>query len=238
MLDLLIESTKSTKPLQFEVKLHINGGFASRDQVAAQRTLDEMKREGINIPVKKTPIFWPKLTNRITTSNIIEVLAGSKSCGEVEATILLGKGKEKEIYIAVGSDHSDRELEKHDMVISKQMYPNVISKRVWRYEDVKQNWDAMVLRAWTVEADGKRTLYQEAKMNSLMTIEDFLDKAKEHIQGDIAGAVILMGTIPTLGGKLVFTPGFECELADEKAKKKLTCAYTIAPIAWFKGEVF
>lgn len=238
MLDLLIEGTKGTKPLQFEVKLHINGGFASRDQVAALRTLDEMKKEGIDIPVRRTPIFWPKMTNRITTSNVIEVLAGSKSCGEVEPVILLGKGKEKEIYIAVGSDHSDRELEKYDMVISKQMYPNVISRKVWRYEDVKRNWDDLVLRAWTIAADGKRTLYQEAKMNSLMTVEDFLEKAKEHIHGDIAGAVILMGTIPTLGGKLVFTPGFEGELADERAKRKLTCAYTIAPIAWFKGEVF
>jgi len=134
----------------------------------------------------------------------------------------------------VGSDHSDRELEKHDLVVSKQMCPNVISKKVWRYEDIKGHWDDIILRGWVVEADGKRQLYQEGKLGAFMAVEDFLNKTKEHVEEDLTGTVIFVGTVPTLGGKLIYTPGFEAELVDEHTGRTLTCAYTIAPMTWFK----
>lgn len=230
MLDLIIEGDGS-KPLVFDVRKMINGGFSSRNQESAQKHLDELKKEGINIKVEKTPIFFPKLPDRITTSNTIEVLAGSRTCGEAEPVLLLSKD---EIYIAVGSDHSDRETEKYDMVVSKQICPNVISKKVWRYEDVKGHWDDLILRGWVVESDGKRQLYQETKIGTFMAVEDFLDKTKAHIEGDLTGAVIFMGTVPSLGGKLIYTPGFEAELVDEHTGRTLTCAYSIAPMTWFK----
>jgi len=230
MLDLIIEGD-GEKKLAFDVRKMINGGLSSRNQEAAQKHLDEIRREGINIKVEKTPIFFPKLPDRITTSNIVEVLVGSRTCGEAEPVLLFDKDN---MYVAVGSDHSDRELEKHDLVVSKQMCPNVISKKVWRYEDIKGHWDDIILRGWVVEADGKRQLYQEGKLGAFMTIEDFLNKTKEHVEEDLTGTVIFVGTVPTLGGKLIYTPGFEAELVDEHTGRTLTCAYTIAPMTWFK----
>lgn len=230
MLDLVIEAD-GEKKLAFDVRKMINGGFSNRNQEAAQKHLDEIRREGINIKIEKTPIFLPKLPDRITTSNIVEVLVGSRTCGEAEPVLLFGKD---DMYVAVGSDHSDRELEKHDLVVSKQMYPNVISKKVWRYEDVKDHWDDIIMRGWVVAADGKRQLYQEGKIGEFMAVEDFLKKTKEHVEGDLTGSVIFMGTIATLGGKLLYTPGFEAELVDEHLGRTLTCAYSIAPMTWFK----
>jgi len=230
MLDLIIEGD-GEKKLAFDVRKMINGGLSSRNQEAAQKHLDEIRREGINIKVEKTPIFFPKLPDRITTSNIVEVLVGSRTCGEAEPVLLFDKDN---MYVAVGSDHSDRELEKHDLVVSKQMCPNVISKKVWRYEDIKGHWDDIILRGWVVEADGKRQLYQEGKLGAFMAVEDFLNKTKEHVEEDLTGTVIFVGTVPTLGGKLIYTPGFEAELVDEHTGRTLTCAYTIAPMTWFK----
>lgn len=230
MLDLIIEGD-GKKKLAFDVRKMINGGLSSRNQEAAQKHLDEIRREGINIKVGKTPIFFPKLPDRITTSNIVEVLVGSRTCGEAEPVLLFDKDN---MYVAVGSDHSDRELEKHDLVVSKQMCPNVISKKVWRYEDIKGHWDDIILRGWVVEADGKRQLYQEGKLGAFMTVEDFLNKTIEHVEEDLTGMVIFVGTVPTLGGKLIYTPGFEAELVDEHTGRTLTCAYTIAPMTWFK----
>ena len=203
MLDLIIEGD-GTEPLAFDVKKMIMGGLSHRDQAAAQKHLDEIRKEGINIQVDKTPILFAKLSDRITTSNTVEVLVGSRTCGEAEPVLLLGKD---DMYVAVGSDHSDRELEKHDLVISKQMCPNVISKKVWRYEDIKGHWDDIILRGWVVEADGKRQLYQEGKLGAFMTIEDFLNKTKKHVEEDLTGTVIFVGTVPTLGGKLIYTLG-------------------------------
>ncbi len=234
MLNLVIESDR-TEPLVFNVQKMINAGLISRDQTVAQKHLDEIRKEGISVTIEKTPAFLPKVRDRITTSDTIEVLAGSKTCGEIEPVLLIGENNT--IYVAVGSDHSDRELEKHNMIASKQMYPNVISKKVWRYQDVKGHWDDLILRGWVVETNGKRQLYQEGKLGGLMTVEDFLDKVKGYFKIDLTGTVIFMGTLPSLSGKFIYTPGFEAELVDEHAGRTLTCAYSIAPMTWFKyGE--
>lgn len=230
MLDLIIEGTV-TEPLTFEVQKLVVGGLSHRDQAAAQKHLDETKLEGIHFTPKTTPVFLPKVVDRITTGDTIEVLPNSRSSGEVEPVLLIGKDK---IYIAAGSDHTDREVEKHDMVWSKQMCPSVISKKVWRYEDIKGHWDDIIMRGWLVAADGKRQLYQEGKVGEFMAVEDFLKKTKEHVEGDLTGSVIFMGTIATLGGKMMYSPGFEAELVDEHLGRTLTCAYSIAPITWLK----
>ena len=232
MLDLIIDG-KESEPLAFEIKRMVNAGLSGRNQEAAQKHLDEILKEGINLKVEKTPIFFPKLSDRITTGNTVEVLAGSKSCGEAEPVLLIDKNSK--MYVGIGSDHSDRELEKHDLVISKQMCPNVMSNKVWSYDDIKDHWDDIMMRAWVIEANGKRELYQEGKLGSFMTVDSFLATTKEHIaDGNLSGAVLFMGTVATLGGKLVYTPGFEAELDDPKTGKKLSCSYTLKPITWFK----
>lgn len=230
MLDLVVQG-KRDKSMAFEVAKIINAGFSGRNQEASQKHLDEIRKEGINFEVESTPIFFPKLKDRITTGNTVEVLGDCKSCGEAEPVLLIDR--DNEIYIGIGSDHSDRELEKHSLVSSKQMCPNVMSRKVWRYADVRDHWDDITMRAWVVGADGKRELYQEGKMQSFMTVEDFLAETKKRVKGDLTGAVIFMGTVPTLNGKLIYTPGFEAELSDERTGKTLNCSYTVTPISWF-----
>jgi hypothetical protein len=231
MLDLIIEGDV-TQPLEFELKRIIIGGLTHRDQAAAQRHLDEAKKEGIQVTIEETPAFLPKLTDRIMIGDIMEVLAESKSSGEVEPVLLVDK--DNTIYVAAGSDHTDRGLEKKDMIACKQMYPCVISKKVWRYDDIKDHWDDILMRGWTIEADGSQQLYQDGKVGAFMTVEDFLAKVKDYFKIDLSGLLIFMGTIATLGGQLIYTPGFKAELVDEKLGRTLTCAYTLAPMSWFK----
>ncbi len=231
MLDLIIEGD-GTEPLAFDLRKIIIGGLTHRDQAGAQKHLDQARKEGIQVTIEETPAFLPKLTDRIITSDTMEVLAGSKTCGEVEPVLLIGK--DNTIYVATGSDHTDRGLEKKDMIACKQMCPCVISKKVWRYQDVKDHWDDIIMRGWVIEADGSRQLYQEGRVGEFMKVEDFLDKVKEYFEIDLTGAVIFMGTIATLDGQLIYTPGFEAELVDEKLGRTLTCAYSLAPMTWFK----
>ena len=231
MLDLVIDG-KVAEPLAFDVRKIIIGGLSHRDQAAAQAHLDEARKEGINVTIEETPAFLPKLTERITTSDTMEVIASSKTSGEVEPVLLVGENNT--IYIAAGSDHSDRGLEQHDIIACKQMCPCVISKKVWRYQDVKDHWDDIIMRGWVVEADGSRQLYQEGKVGEFMTVEDFLKIVKDYFEIDLTGVVIFMGTIATVGGNLIYTPGFESELVDEHTGKKLSCAYSIVPMDWFK----
>ncbi len=106
MLQLFVEDD-GKKELAFQVRKLLNAGFTGRNQAEVQKHIAEGRKAGHALDIKKTPIFIPKLSDRITSGNRIEVLPGSKSCGEVEPVLLFGKS---DIYVGVGSDHSDREV--------------------------------------------------------------------------------------------------------------------------------
>ena len=136
--------------------------------------------------------------------------------------------------MAVGSDHTDRELEETSILKSKQVYPNIISSSVWRYRELLDHWDELMLRSWT--GVGRQKIYQEAPLAALMRPEELLERVKSLVEGDLTGTVIYSGTVAA-NENLSFTDFFEVELADPKTQKSLACAYVIRPIRWFKGEL-
>lgn len=228
VLQLTIEGGK----LDFEVKKLLNAGYTARDQSQVQKHIDEMRKEGIAAP-KSIPVFFPKIADRITTADKIEVLAEDTTSGEVEFVLLFDQDK---IYVGVGSDHTDRKLEQHSILAAKQMCANIISTEVWRYDEVKDHWDDLILRSW-VEKDGQRQLYQETRLGTFMKVKELINKVKGQVAGDLSGLVFYAGTIPVIGGEMCFSPRFEAELIDEKMGRSLSCVYSVEPIAWFKGEM-
>ena len=50
--------------------------------------------------------------------------------------------------------------------------------------------------------------------------------------GSLDGMVLFMGTIPTLGGELLFSPTFEGRLSDEVLGRELSIQYRIRPMNW------
>ena len=217
------------KELVFEVKKMINAGRTGRDQEEVKKHVEELRKQGISTPAE-VPSFYPILPEAITTDNSIVVLPDSRSSGEVEYVLLLDGSA---IYVGVGSDHTDRELEKSNILISKQICPNVISKKVWRYEDVKKYWDDSIIRSW-IEKEGQRQLYQEAKLVKMMRPEELIEKVKSRVHGDMTGMVIYSGTVSVIGGEMFVSNRFEVELVDENKGRSLSCAYSIEPITWFR----
>lgn len=228
MLKLSIEYD-GKKELVFEVRKLLNLGRTAREQSEIEKHTEELRKEGIAITVKKGPVFTPKLPDRITTSDKIEVLSNMTS-GESEYVLLLDQDA---IYVTVGSDHTDREHEKYSVLVAKQLCPNVIAQKVWRYEDVKDHWDDLILRGW-VEKEGQWQLYQETKLAKMMRPEELIKLVKSHVKGDMTGMVIYSGTFPIIGGEICFSPRFKAELVDESLGKTLACEYTVEPMSWFE----
>ena len=129
----------------FEVRKIINMGRTSRDPSDIMKHLEELKKAGIKVS-SGIPSYNPKISDRITTDNKIEALPNSKTSGEVEYVLLFTS--DSYFYITVGSDHTDRELEKYNVILSKQICLNVISPKVWCYDDVKDHWDDLIMRSW------------------------------------------------------------------------------------------
>jgi len=230
MLELILEGDGSKK-LTFEVRKIINAGRSARDVSNVRKHADELRKTGVAIPDEfEFPVFRPITADRITTSDRFGVLPDSKTSGEVEYVLLFGNSN---IYVAVGSDHTDRELEKYNIRMSKQIYCNAMSPAVWCYEDVKEHWDDLIMRSW-VEKNGQRWLYQEGNLEKLIRPEKLIEEVKSRVTGDLNGMVIFSGTLHTISGELCYSPYFEMELVDEHAGRAIRHAYTAEPITWFK----
>jgi len=229
MLEFIVEGV-APKKLKFEVKKFLNMGRTARDVSQIQKHIEELKKAGIASVLTGIPLYFPKLPDRITSDDTIYVLPNSKTCGEVEYVILIDQD---EIYVTVGSDHSDRELEKQSIPYAKHICRNVIAPKVWLYRDVKENWDDIVMRAW-VEADGQRKLYQETKLVTMLRPEEVIEKVKNRVVGDLQGMVIFAGTPPIIEGKFSFHSRFEMEMLDERGGRSIRWAYSTKPLDWFK----
>ena len=89
--------------LDFEVKKIISGGYTARNP-KTYLEIERLRKGGVTTP-KSIPIFFPKIADRITTADRIEVLAENSTSGEAEFVLLFDRD---EIYVAVGSDHTRR----------------------------------------------------------------------------------------------------------------------------------
>ncbi len=105
----------------------INAGYVGRNQAEVRRHVEELAAKGIPAP-KSTPVLFPKVRRALVTDESIEVY-GEETSGELEYVLLIRD--ENEIYVGLGSDHTDRKLEETDIPRSKQVCPNVLSKTVW-----------------------------------------------------------------------------------------------------------
>ena len=161
------------KIIDFVPKHIINAGYTGRDQAAVQAHIDELKEEGIPAP-DKTPVYFVKFIDKITQSGGFEVLDETDHSGEAEFALFFDKD---EIYVGVGSDHTDRKLETVDIPKAKQIYPNTISKELWKLSDVIDHWDDITLRSW-IKVDGERKLFQEAKLTAMLDAADLVERAK------------------------------------------------------------
>lgn len=222
----LIEKDR-TAVLEFRVRRIVNAGYAGRNSEAVRAHIAELEKEGV-APPASVPMIFPVLSHNVTTADCIEV-AGSKTSGEVEFVLLMDGD---EVYVGVGSDHTDRELETYSIPISKQVCPNVLSGTVWRLQEVEDRWDSLILRSWVREtSDGDDVLYQKDFLTAILPPRELIDVVKDKIpDGDLSGLLIYSGTIPVLTPGLFYGGYFRSELIDRQLNRELTCSYRVSKL--------
>lgn len=119
-------------------------------------------------PRKNSTIFSAAIT--FYSGSLGVAFVGDKTCGEVEYVIVLCHGK---IYIGVGSDHTDRELEAVNVPKAKQICAKPICASLWDYEEIKDHWDEIRLRSWQT-VGGEEILYQEGTLRDILPVETIL----------------------------------------------------------------
>lgn len=209
------------RDLDFVPRRIIIAGYTGRNQAEVKAHVNELAAEGVPAPAEIPTVFRATL-DRLTTDGEMEVL-GEHTSGEAEAVLLVNGN---DIWVAIGSDHTDRELEKVNITASKQVCPKPVSAEVWRYADVRERWDSLVLRSWVGESR-REQLYQEGRMSAILPPADLLAILRGRLGKLVDSAVIFTGTIPLLGGRFMIRPYFEAELFDESSGQSLRCAYRV-----------
>ncbi len=218
--------------IHFELRRMVNAGYTGRDQEKVRKHIEELKKEGVPAP-ESTPTAYEMITQLVYLDDEIEVV-GERTSGEAEY-VLLCSGEE--VYVGVGSDHTDRELESVSIIKSKQVCPNVISNRIWRLQEVREDWDQMILRGWTADGEGRRLLYQEAPLSAMMTPEDLMAFVQNRSNDrNLDGMMIFSGTIPILTETFIYGPYFEAELFNPRTGKKLRCHYHVRVLHYLRGR--
>lgn len=223
-LSLKLMGKKGASPLRFTIRRMINAGYVGRNKNAVMAHIEELRREGIP-PPPSVPLVFPVLSHNITTSDRIEVVS-AKTSGEVEYVLLIGDGK---IYVGVGSDHTDRELEKSSIVQSKQVCQNIVSTAVWDYGDVRSTWDDLIIRSWVKEdGSGEEVLYQSASLSSILHPEELMKFVQSKVTGGVGeGTVIFSGTVPVVAERMIYGGRFRCELTSPSSGRSLVCGYQV-----------
>ena len=193
-------------------------GWTGRDAIAVEKHIKELEALGVKRPAT-TPIFYRVAAARLTTDDTIEAV-GESSGGEVEFVLLQHAGR---LWVGAGSDHTDREVEKYGVTVSKQLCDKPIASVFWSYEEVAPHWDELILRAHVIEG-GKSALYQEGAVTAMMHPQALLEKHSSTSLRD--GTLLFGGTLAAHGGVRP-TSEFSFELEDPVLGRKIAHRYRV-----------
>ena len=230
-IELVLESKQERRQLTFNYSRMINAGYVGKNQQEVRRHIEELAAKGIPGP-KSIPVLFPVVCHALTTDSVIDVY-GSETSGEVEYVLCVVS--EDEVYVGLGSDHTDRHLEETDIPRSKQICPNLMSRAVWPLEEVESHWDDLLITA-SVAKDGKDTLYQEGHLGLLLNPAELMSFVKSKIPGPLENLIIFSGTMGMLTGEFVFGESFSAKLIDEKLNRRLEISYDIRPLDYLTVE--
>ncbi|ODP31001.1 MULTISPECIES: DUF2848 domain-containing protein [Pandoraea] len=221
-LSLMVSGDGAPVRVDVQVDTLIIAGWAGRDQDAVEHHIAELAALGVRRP-SSTPCFYRLAPALLSQDDAIDVV-GQTSSGEAEC-VLVRHGDD--LFVSIGSDHTDREVEAYGVTVSKQVCAKPVAREAWRFADVAAHWDRLTMRSW-VTKDGERRLYQEGNVDGLLSPQELM--AKLGPQGLPAGAAMFCGTLAAIGG-VAGGEQFEIELHDPVLGRTIRHCYATRALA-------
>jgi len=200
------------------IRTLIIAGWTGRDEAALEKHICELEELGVARPAS-TPIFYRVAAARLSTAPAVE-MSGGQSSGEVEFVLVRHGGR---LYVGVGSDHTDRQVETYNVTVSKQMCEKPVAGELWDFEEVRGHWDQLKLRSW---AEGGK-LYQEGSVTAMRSPDDLMSRFAPGGLPD--GAAMFCGTLAAIGG-IRPSADFAFELEDPVLGRSIRHRYEIAEL--------
>jgi hypothetical protein len=215
-----IDAGAASRHVEVEFVNLIVAGWAGRDVAAIEHHIEELAALGVPRP-SAIPLYYRGAASLIDQSDRLQVV-GNDSSGEVEVFVFTVDG---ELHVTVASDHTDRKLESHSVALSKQLCGKPIGRQAWRYRDVADHWDELVLRATIVE-NGATVVYQQGALASLRHPLDLIAGYCSGATVPPPGTCMLCGTMAAIGGIRPST-SFAMELIDPRSGRTISHSYEV-----------
>jgi len=214
-----LQTLEGKQDMQIPIDNLIVAGWVGRNKAFVQQHIEEMERFGVP-PPERVPTYMHLTTNLLTTSQTLEVISPSTS-GEVECVLLRINDR---FYLGLGSDHTDRVLEKTDIPASKQVCGKLLSPVIWDYLELEDHLDSLHMRSWM--ASGKEELlYQEGRLEANRPPMQLFEEmpGRDAKEGNLC---LFCGTFPTQAG-IRYGDRFTFEIEDPLLDRRIHHAYTV-----------
>ncbi|MEF2072955.1 DUF2848 domain-containing protein [Consotaella aegiceratis] len=198
-------------------------GWTGRDQAAVDHHIAELEAIGV-APPSTVPLFYHVGAQLLTQSPLIEVV-GTASSGEIEP-LLLDDGNA--LYLGLGSDHTDRDLEAQSVALSKQVCPKPVASTLWRFEEVSDHLDEIRLQSFVrddMAADW--VSYQDGPMAKIRPLADLMARCPLALEGGrlTPGTAMMCGTLGVLAGGVRPARHFRMVMSDPVLGRSITHQY-------------
>ena len=198
----------------------IIAGWTGRNADALEAHIAELEKLGIARP-KSTPIFYRASPELLTNGPVIQVV-GTTSSGEVEPVLVsLDDG----LFLGVGSDHTDRKVEAIGVTISKQLCAKPVSATLWRFSEVADHWDDLIIRSYVTVAN-RRRLYQEGALAAMRHPRDLMMRYIGTDRALPAGTAMFCGTL-AVHGEIAPAELYELEIEDPVLNRSIAHRYAV-----------
>lgn len=232
VLEFRAKSLRSEKQLELEVMHLIHGGNTQRSRQKEIKRGRDLARWGkVHRYAPLGPVAFLVPTFNATTSHLIQMYDNANNA-EVEYVVIIDQAAK--IYASVGSDHTDRDLERTGgPPKSRLVAPKVVARDIWPYDEVKDHWHDLIMRAYVYRDDEPR-LCQEETLKALLAVEDLIDITRRQTGlEDMRCSVLFGGTIPFLGRTFPRGRRWDLELFDPVLDRKIEHHYDVE-VVWHR----
>jgi hypothetical protein len=182
-------------------------GYAGRNEASVRKHIDELAAIGIP-PPPHVPMVYDLAPDLLTIGTHMPA-PGPRTSGEVEPVLVRAAGT---WHLALGSDHTDRDLEASDVRNSKAACPKPVAPTVILLDvdpvsgGLDAAWDAV-----DVASSIDDVAYQCGTLAELRMPSDLISRATQ--QNPAGDVVIFCGTVPLLEGAFRYGEKFSATMS-------------------------
>ena len=212
--------------LSIDVHRGIIAGWTGRNADAVNHHIAELQEIGV-APPSTVPLFYRVSASHFTTSAMIETVDVTSS-GEAEP-LLVDDGTR--LYLGLGSDHTDRSLERHSVALSKQICAKPVAPVLWPFEEVAGHLDEIRICSFVRDdTSAQWTPYQAGTLGSIRPLGELVQTSPA-AAGALrlkAGTAMMCGTFAVLSGGIRPSRYFRMEMVDDMLGRTINHCYEMS----------